>query len=329
LNGIKGKFGVYKNTYDGIEVGMGVFYAIKNAKGYIVLSMISTSVFDKYSAKADAVLNSFTITGKSDPQFTIIKPVGITITKVTMGDKMQGKDKITSQTSKFYPDSENMYTVFEWEGNGNGKQLIIRWVYKDQNVLIDEVAYNMPDQNAGVSNSSLSIPDDGWPIGTYAVEFWIDGVQQKSVPFKVVEKQSTVKGGLIGTITISNGNIKTVTIEGRDSYNFKLGKVTNNHDDDVLNEPWCTKQPGICGNWVLTGKSKMEDVTSPPASGYISDKAGYVDCQPMPLNNVAVFKLKDGTYAKFLIIKDNYTKDDSRQMPCQHELTVLIEYPAF
>ena len=329
MNGIKGKFGVYKNTYDGIEVGMGVFYAIKNAKGYIVLSMISTSVFDKYSAKADAVLNSFTITGKSDPQFTIIKPVGITITKVTMGDKMQGKDKITSQTSKFYPDSENMYTVFEWEGNGNGKQLIIRWVYKDQNVLIDEVAYNMPDQNAGVSNSSLSIPDDGWPIGTYAVEFWIDGVQQKSVPFKVVEKQSTVKGGLIGTITISNGNIKTVTIEGRDSYNFKLGKVTNNHDDDVLNEPWCTKQPGICGNWVLTGKSKMEDVTSPPASGYISDKAGYVDCQPMPLNNVAVFKLKDGTYAKFLIIKDNYTKDDSRQMPCQHELTVLIEYPAF
>jgi len=39
-------------------------------------------------------------------------------------------------------------------------------------------------------------------------------------------------------------------------------------------------------------------VTTAPATGYISDVAGYDDCQEIDGGKVVVFKLKNGNYAK-------------------------------
>ena len=94
-------------------------------------------------------------------------------------------------------------------------------------------------------------------------------------------------------------------------------------------EPWCTQDAGVCGNWVLTNQSNMSAVTSAPSSGYISDGTGYMDCQILPTNNVAVVKLKDGSYAKIMIQKTNFSNSQSQNPPCKHVTTILVEYPAF
>ena len=132
------------------------------------------------------------------------------------------------------------------------------------------------------------------------------------------------------TTPATGGSGKQIVLDNQNcGYDFATGKIRAGHqppDPDVLNEAWCTPRPALCGNWAKTGKSRMEDVTSPPASGYISDGKDYANCQECPLNEVLVFKLKNGTYAKLMIIKDENTKTSTG---CQHKITCVVKYPAF
>lgn len=61
INGTPGKMAVYKNTYDGKEVGMVIFAAIANSNAYSFLIIIPTNVFDQKSVEADQVLETFTL----------------------------------------------------------------------------------------------------------------------------------------------------------------------------------------------------------------------------------------------------------------------------
>jgi hypothetical protein len=130
--------------------------------------------------------------------------------------------------------------------------------------------------------------------------------------------------------TSRSTGIKQIVLDNQNNgYDFKTGRVRDGHqspDPDVLNEPWCTTNPALCGNWAKTGKSRLEDVKSAPASGYISDGQSFIDCQECPVNEVLVFKLKDGSYGKLMITKDEKTQVGNG---CQHRITCLVEYPAF
>ncbi len=141
-------------------------------------------------------------------------------------------------------------------------------------------------------------------------------------------QQKTTAGTPAGT-SRSSGAKQIVLDNQNNGYDFKTGRVRDGHqspDPDVLNEPWCTERPALCGNWAKTGKSRLEDVTSPPASGYISDGQSFTDCQECPVNEVLVFKLKDGSFGKLMITKDEKTQVGNG---CQHRITCLVEYPAF
>jgi len=126
------------------------------------------------------------------------------------------------------------------------------------------------------------------------------------------------------------GSVKQIVLDNSNSgYDFATGNVRDGHkapDPDILNEPWCTPLPALCGNWAKTGKSKIEEVTAPPTSGYISDGLDYMNCKEAPLNEVLVFKLKNGTYAKVLVVKDEFTKTGNG---CQHKISCMVQYPAF
>lgn len=109
-------------------------------------------------------------------------------------------------------------------------------------------------------------------------------------------------------------------------FNFKTGLVSDdwNVEHHIGNEPWCTDEPGLCGNWVATTATALDDMTTPPTTGYISDSAGFEDCQHAPLNKVLVFKLDDGSYGKAIIHSDDYSTDTSG---CTHTLVMDYEYP--
>ncbi|MGF7140972.1 hypothetical protein [Roseimarinus sediminis] len=110
-------------------------------------------------------------------------------------------------------------------------------------------------------------------------------------------------------------------------YHFKEGISTRgNMPDDIdgmgiINEPWCTDLPALCGNYVVTEYSSFSDLTTPPAGEYEST------CDQTPLNTVLVFKLSDGTYGLVMLTSDQYNIVENEY--CEHVVTLRINYPAF
>jgi hypothetical protein len=124
-----------------------------------------------------------------------------------------------------------------------------------------------------------------------------------------------------------DGNPQTVIIDSAEGgcFTFETGSTEcPDGPTDIMVEPWCTALPGICGNWVVTEFDALGDVTTPPTSGYISDEAGYEDCQEADTGKVIVFKLGDGSYAKGVITNDDYTEGESG---CDHRITLEYVYP--
>lgn len=267
-----------------------------------------------------------------------------------MGETLKrgSNSEIVNPKNKFYPNTPEIISAFHWKGNGYGHTINVKWEYggdgTSEKTLIRTMDYKVPNGVDGSGNFSLTIPDAGWPLGQYWVEYSVDGKFFHEIRFDVVQSSSSSStsstdwgsatgGSSKSSSSSANSQAKTIVLTSGGSqacYSFKSGKIHSNYNEaDLALEPWCTKDPGVCGNWVLTGKSSLSQVTNPPTGGYISDVAGFTDCQMIPLNNVAVFKLKDGSYAKILIQKSDFSNNQSRNPPCQHKATILVEYPAF
>ena len=98
----------------------------------------------------------------------------------------------------------------------------------------------------------------------------------------------------------------------------------NDPEPDIRVEPWCTQNPGLCGNWAETAFTNMDDANEIPTTGYISDEAGFIDCQEVSPNQVLFFKLSDGSFAKAIVSDDAYTETES---VCNHRITLDYIYP--
>ncbi len=248
-----------------------------------------------------------------------IKPLTIKI-----GTAVNSSDEISSATNSFPSNTEKIHLVFDYQGDTKDKNFIVKWVSKTHNTLIAEDLYHPKTGGSKRVHSYMENVSESWPTGDYSAQVWYLGDKVSEADFSITASQSPqlkigLKGGEIKQIVLDNTNI---------GYDFASGKVRTDHspDPDFLNRPWCTTLPGICGNWARTGKSRMEDVTSAPISGYISDGLDYIECAEAPLKEVLVFKLKDGTYGKMMIIKDEFSKNNN---VCLHKITCFVQYPAF
>lgn len=270
-----------------------------------------------------------------------------------LGEELQAGSKyhLKSSSTKFYKNTAQVISVFKWDGNGNGHQLKVNWHYyapgSSDKMTIVSSTFDFPNQEGGESNFSLSKPDAGWPEGQYWVEYYMDGQYENEFRFDVIPGSSSAStsGTSWGTATgassagqnsggsNSGSSAKKIVLTSSGSkscYSFKTGKIHGDHQNaDIMVEPWCTEDVGVCGNWLVTNQTNMAAVTSAPVSGYLSDGKSFTDCDVMDMNKVVIVKLKDGTYAKMMILKTDFTKSNSQNPPCQHKATLLVQYPAF
>jgi len=242
---------------------------------------------------------------------------------IKVGTDVNSNYEIGSVTNNFTSNTKKIHLEFNYQGDTKEKNFIVKWVSKTHNTLIAEDLYYPKTGGANKVYSFMENGDEQWPGGDYRAEVWYLGDKVSEADFSIGAAQTpqkqTNRVGEIRQIVLDNTNI---------GYDFASGKIRTDAspDPDFLNRPWCTTLPGICGNWARTGKSRMEDVTSAPASGYISDGLDYIDCVEAPLKEVLVFKLKDGTFGKMMIIKDEFSKSNN---VCLHKITCFVQYPAF
>ncbi len=67
LNDLSGMMGVFTNRFNGMDVGIISFSAVRNNIGYLLFTVMPVAQFEKRANEADAVLNSFTTLQGHEP----------------------------------------------------------------------------------------------------------------------------------------------------------------------------------------------------------------------------------------------------------------------
>ncbi len=292
VNGIPGKNGTYLVSDNGLDIGISVFYAIQKGQGYAISVIIPTSMTDYYEKDVRSILNSFVIPGYerksnieetssglgglarqesglggiSDAANNGIEPFrGVEILNVRMGDALSGKTNLLNQTTRFNPQTENIYIVFDWVGEAaNGHTLTIAWIFDQNGYKIAESLYEFPGYDAnGSSNAFLSKPNDGWPLGNYHVEFSIVGQIIHSESFVVTDNTDNQNAwGENNSSQNISQNDEKILFEGSQV----KGKVQIIFDYDNYDEPDAkpkkikAKKGDISGRYVFYKRSDGRDL---------------------------------------------------------------------
>ncbi|GEM_PF-1601153 len=280
----------------------------------------------------------------------------ITPLSIKVGTSVNSLAGIDNEVKMIPPSAKRIHMVMDYTGGEVKAPFRVRWSSRTHDCLIVEESYLPRVHNMNRIHSYIDNRGNDWPVGDYVVMVWhgdrmvtlstfsigsgsVVTLQTPSTQTASAQSASTRQATTnqaiqtqttTGQQTSSTVAIKQIVMDNQNNgYDFATGKLKSaksSPDPDVLNEPWSTALPGIGGNWAKTDKSRMEDVTAPPSSGYISDGYDFMNAEEAPLNKVLVFKLKNGKYAKFMIIKDEFSRSSGSS---EHKITCLVQYPAF
>ncbi len=113
----------------------------------------------------------------------------------TLTDQVNSDDQAGEEKSTFTTDTARIYLVCSSDDVKQGQMINSQWIAADTNKVappnykIDEkslqVPKNLNDNQTFTTKFSLSKPNNGWPVGTYHVDIYVDGQLVKSVPFTI------------------------------------------------------------------------------------------------------------------------------------------------
>jgi hypothetical protein len=238
VNGIPGKNGTYMVSGDGAEIGISVFYVIQKGQGYTLTIIIPTEMMAQYQQEVSSITQSFVIPGferktQSAEQNQGIANItnsdiepfrGVELKNVKMGSELLSDSEVLNSRTSFLPQTENIYIVFDWQGDGvSGREMKIAWYFDQNNYKIDETSYIFPEfETQGSNNSVLSMPYQGWPLGDYHVEFSISGQIVYAAKFNVTEEISDKQNGFGDEKVLFEGSQVTGEIKAKIDYDDKI-----------------------------------------------------------------------------------------------------------
>ena len=163
--------------------------------------------------------------------------------------------------------------------------------------------------------------------------FMIDGFEK---PANIVkeEKKPTGLSGLMGGTTniqkppanINSGNAKQFEMQGHYAFDFKLDKVLTfaaSTGEGFAMFGGCDGLPELTGKFIITNQNSFKNTTS--WNNTALSKTERHKRKRVPFNMVCICELRDGSYAKFIIISEKQDRHDSG---CSRTITFQIEYPA-
>ncbi|NOR87053.1 MAG: hypothetical protein GQ527_05540, partial [Bacteroidales bacterium] len=234
LNNTAGKFAGYTMNVDGLDVGIGAFYAVKNGIGYVLWSMIETKHYQQYSGQGDAILNTFTsfaTASNANTQQVIFK-----ITSMKLGKKLTADyDMLPQDESTVFPsDQGKIFVIWDWEGKAPGKKMSIVW-YKDGNeIKIARKDYTLPNDKQGYGYANIIMPAGGFIAGNYSVQIDFMGNKKKSISFQIEKAKAASNQNAGFVIKPPSGNGKGLNPGNKPNTNQKTNPPTNTTTSDFM-----------------------------------------------------------------------------------------------
>ena len=109
---------------------------------------------------------------------------GVTVGSITLGNAI-GVGKKVSQASDSFGKKDTIYAVVDTTGSGTAT-LKAKWTYRKggQESLVKEDKQTITPTGPASSEFHISKPD-GWPVGDYQVEIFVDDKPARSKTFTV------------------------------------------------------------------------------------------------------------------------------------------------
>ena len=106
----------------------------------------------------------------------------VSVTGVDLGRSIGGDKRVTERADQFGP-NDVIYASVLTSGTSPSAILKARWTYEDGQ-LVDEAEQAIAPAGVTASEFHVSKPD-GWPVGKYRVEVYLNGTPAMSKEFQV------------------------------------------------------------------------------------------------------------------------------------------------
>jgi uncharacterized protein YfaS (alpha-2-macroglobulin family) len=106
----------------------------------------------------------------------------VKVSDVTLGRAIGGDKAVTDKTDNFKP-NDTIYASVTTDGTAASSSLRARWTYSDGQVVNESTRTIAPNGRAG-TEFHIAKPD-GWPLGNYQVEVFLDGRSVETKKFEV------------------------------------------------------------------------------------------------------------------------------------------------
>ncbi|HLY57939.1 MAG TPA: hypothetical protein VKS60_20420 [Stellaceae bacterium] len=112
------------------------------------------------------------------------------VTDIALGTGATADNEITGESTKFAPDTADIFCVLEFEGSDTVKAIRGMLIAVDVGakappnfkVLEKTLDFN---NDSGNAKFDFSKPNAGWPVGKYKVDVYLNDKLAKSAPFTV------------------------------------------------------------------------------------------------------------------------------------------------
>ena len=119
---------------------------------------------------------------KAEETTTSTPPAQVAVTDLDLGRSIGGDKRVTEEVSEFRP-NDVIYASVLTTGSSQNAVLKARWTYEDGQ-LVNESEQAIAPTGGAASEFHITKPD-GWPVGTYKVEVYLNGVPAQSKDFQV------------------------------------------------------------------------------------------------------------------------------------------------
>lgn len=108
---------------------------------------------------------------------------GVEVARIDLGKSIGNDNRVTEATDAFHP-NETIYASIVTTGSASTAELKTRFTFQDGQVVEESTRTIAPSGGEAATEFHISKPD-GFPVGKYRVEVFVNGAQAGTKEFEV------------------------------------------------------------------------------------------------------------------------------------------------
>jgi len=110
-------------------------------------------------------------------------PQGVEVARIDLGKSIGNDNRVTEASDAFHP-NETIYASIVTTGSAPSAELRTRFTFQDGQVVDESTRTIAPSGGEAATEFHISKPD-GFPVGKYRVEVFVNGTQAGTKEFEV------------------------------------------------------------------------------------------------------------------------------------------------